>query len=346
MTDARRPLDLDPQRLKRITVCIRPFRRMGPRVEKTMLGDKTLVHNYGHGGAGWSLSWGCAEEVSHLVGDAAEVAVIGAGALGLTTAVRLAEAGAKVTVYADAFGNDTRSARATGSWSPDSRLAIADAVAPDFADRWQRWARASHMRHHAALGESATASYTERFLLRDHHRVQAPQSALGTVALEHLVLDLQKPMVEIQPQAYGFTTAFGKRTETLTFDIGLYIGYLLNELDRFGAERVSRHFVSAEELTALSQPILVNCTGYGAKTLFGDDDLIPVRGQIGWLPPHDGPLYGISYRGGNAIARPDGVIVQNRGAGDDWGHGVEDETPDRQEFLDILAVLRPAFASI
>ena len=54
------PLLTDPGRLSRITVCTRPFRAAGPRIETETVGDKRLVHNYGHGGSGWSLSWGAA----------------------------------------------------------------------------------------------------------------------------------------------------------------------------------------------------------------------------------------------------------------------------------------------
>jgi glycine/D-amino acid oxidase-like deaminating enzyme len=73
----------------RITVCTRPFRNAGPRLDVERLGDKTVVHNYGHGGNGWSLSWGsgaiAAEGV--LATGEHEVAVLGCGGIGLTTAI-------------------------------------------------------------------------------------------------------------------------------------------------------------------------------------------------------------------------------------------------------------------
>lgn len=48
-------------------VGIRPFRRSGVRVEAERLSDgRTVIHNYGHGGSGFTLSWGCAEEVARL----------------------------------------------------------------------------------------------------------------------------------------------------------------------------------------------------------------------------------------------------------------------------------------
>src|ERR1700682_758890 len=52
------PLHADIDRITAITVCTRPFRPQGPRLDVERLGDKTIVHNYGHGGSGWSLSWG------------------------------------------------------------------------------------------------------------------------------------------------------------------------------------------------------------------------------------------------------------------------------------------------
>jgi D-amino-acid oxidase len=45
-------------------VGLRPFRRSGVRVGRDHLRDgRTIIHNYGHGGAGFTLSWGCAREV-------------------------------------------------------------------------------------------------------------------------------------------------------------------------------------------------------------------------------------------------------------------------------------------
>ncbi len=50
-------------------VGLRPFRKPGVRLECDRLRDgRTVIHNYGHGGSGFTLSWGCAEEVFALGG--------------------------------------------------------------------------------------------------------------------------------------------------------------------------------------------------------------------------------------------------------------------------------------
>ena len=51
---------VSPERVVRTIVGLRPFRRSGFRVEAEPLGDTLLVHNYGHGGCGVTLSWGTA----------------------------------------------------------------------------------------------------------------------------------------------------------------------------------------------------------------------------------------------------------------------------------------------
>jgi glycine/D-amino acid oxidase-like deaminating enzyme len=106
--------------------CIRPVRAAGPNLGTQMIGDTLVVHNYGHGGSGWSLSWGSAEVA---VGKAlsvlpSEIAVVGCGIIGLTTAVVAQRAGLKVTIYTRDVIQRTRSFRAHGSFTPDSRVAL------------------------------------------------------------------------------------------------------------------------------------------------------------------------------------------------------------------------------
>lgn len=57
-------------RILRERVGLRPFRRSGVRLERGELRDRRpVIHNYGHGGSGFTLSWGCAESVLALAGE-------------------------------------------------------------------------------------------------------------------------------------------------------------------------------------------------------------------------------------------------------------------------------------
>src|SRR5580765_2819239 len=120
------PLRASVDRITRITVCTRPFRAEGPRLDVEKVGAKTVVHNYGHGGSGWSLSWGSgALATSHAMATGErDIAVVGCGALGMTTALQLQRAGARVTIYAKDLPPDVRSSLATGLYTPDSRICL------------------------------------------------------------------------------------------------------------------------------------------------------------------------------------------------------------------------------
>ena len=102
---------------------LRPYRDRTFRLEPETVGDKFVVHNYGHGGAGITLSWGCAQEVVDIVterGFASNegVGVLGAGVMGLTAATLLKALGLNVTIYAKAFPPHTTSNIAGGQWAP------------------------------------------------------------------------------------------------------------------------------------------------------------------------------------------------------------------------------------
>ena len=64
VAECSRVLNINKPRVIAERVGLRPFRRSGLRLERDRLRDSRIViHNYGHGGAGFTLSWGCAREV-------------------------------------------------------------------------------------------------------------------------------------------------------------------------------------------------------------------------------------------------------------------------------------------
>ena len=83
------------ERVIRTTVGLRPFRPTGFRLQGTKLDDRLLIHNYGHGGAGHSLSWGCGAVVADLAlaQEGRRAAVVGCGIVGLASALGLVSKG-------------------------------------------------------------------------------------------------------------------------------------------------------------------------------------------------------------------------------------------------------------
>lgn len=70
VAECSRVLKIDKPKVVAERVGLRPFRKSGVRVERDRLpGGRAVIHNYGHGGSGFTLSWGCAREVVDIARD-------------------------------------------------------------------------------------------------------------------------------------------------------------------------------------------------------------------------------------------------------------------------------------
>ncbi|HEX7784076.1 MAG TPA: FAD-dependent oxidoreductase [Sphingobium sp.] len=330
------PVRASIDRMFRITVCLRPFRAAGPRIETEQVGRKLVVHNYGHGGSGWSLSWGSAEIAVGLAMEAGakDIAVIGAGAIGLTTALTAQRAGASVTIYAKEQFPNVRSARATGTWSPDSRVAMEKDVDPRFADRWEAMARASFAAHQSYLGTAGDpVEWTDRYSLSDlspaDRKAAAPETPSGFISLEHRLADITPRSQPLGPGEHPFPTAFAYRNSSLTFNVADLSRQLMADFLIAGGKVMPMAFQEPGDLARLKQKTIIDCTGYGARALWKDESIVPVRGQIAWLIPQAGVTYGVYYKSLSVLARRDGIVVQELGQDDWFGYNDADESPDR-----------------
>jgi glycine/D-amino acid oxidase-like deaminating enzyme len=344
------PIRAHPDRLFDITVCLRPFRATGPRLDTEMLGDTLVVHNYGHGGSGWSLSWGSAAiaVAKALARGHKDVAVIGCGALGITAAITARRAGANVTVYCKDELMQARSARATGSWTPDSRIALKDPAGPAFADLWEQMARVSWKTYRNYLGLPGNpVEWADRYQLSDvppDHPAEAVPGALVFGEYQERIADLTPRPVDIPPGATPFQVPHVRRTSNMQFNIAAYAHLLLADFREMGGRIEVREFHTPSELTALKEKVVINCTGYGARALWKDESVVPVRGQIGWLIPQPEVAYGLVYRGVSVISRTDGIVVQAVEGGDMKGYGNDHEVIDRQEAEHAVGVIADLYS--
>ena len=331
------PIFAQVDRIFRVTVCLRPFRAAGPRLDVEKVGDKTIVHNYGHGGSGWSLSWGSsgmAVEKAMKAGER-DIAVIGCGALGLTSATLLQQAGARVTIYAKERPHETRSARATGTWSPDSRIALTNAVTPEFPALWERMCRKSFQTYASYLGMAGNpVEWTDRYILWDDDVGQTQGSELNVEQLPFAhygerVADLNPRFHELPPGAHPFPTHNARWSSSLTFNIAAYSRQLVHDFLVEGGRIEAMEFHTPGELNRLPQKVVINATGYGARALWKDESIVPVRGQIAWLIPQHEVNYGVFYKGIGILARRDGIAVQDGGFSEMDGYNNSNEEPDR-----------------
>jgi len=117
----------------------------------------------------------------------------------------------------------------------------------------------------------------------------------------------------------------------------------MDDFLREGGVIETREFTHPRQFAGLREPVVVNCTGYGARALLGDDSLVPVRGQTARLVPQPEVDYMVSDRGHNLVAIPrrDGLLVATQEPHD---FGNADATIDRgvsERAVERLAQLFP-----
>ena len=334
------PVRASEDRLFDVTVCLRPFRAAGPRLDTEQVGDTLVVHNYGHGGSGWSLSWGSSTLAVQkaMASSPAEIAVVGCGALGLTSAILAQKAGAQVTIYARDWLPETRSARATGSWTPDSRIALTDKAAPGFPALWEQMARISFKTYRSYLGlPGSPVEWNDRYVVSDsppgHPRPARAPGELDFAEYGDRILDITPNGTLLPRGSTPFPEPYVRHYSAMMFNIADYGHTLLTDFRLAGGKIVRAEFHTPSELAALKQKVVINCPGYGARALWKDESIVPVRGQIAWLIPQPEVDYGVQYRHVSMLPRRDGIVIQMLEGGDMRGYGDDNETPSHDEAM-------------
>ena len=310
------------------------------------------MHNYGHGGSGWSLSWGSSTIAVQkaMAGGPREVAVLGCGALGLTSATLLQRAGAKVTIYARDLLPQARSARATGSWTPDSRIALKGAAGPGFAALWEQMARTSFKTYRGYLGlPGKPVEWNDRYTVADYDldgpsRPPRPADPLGFGDDYHDSIADLTPKRELLAKAEApWDAPFVYRSSSMMFNIHDYGHALMADFFAAGGQFQRMEFSSPAQLAGLKEKVVVNCPGYGGRALWKDESIVPVRGQISWLIPQGEVDYGVQYNNVSVLSRTDGIVVQAVEGGDMKGYNDDHEVVDPAETDHAIAVVQALY---
>jgi D-amino-acid oxidase len=286
-------------RIIRTVVGLRPGRVGGFRLEAVNVGAKTVIHNYGHGSRGVTLSWGTA----HLaVEEAARTghrqhAVLGCGAVGLATARLLQRRGYDVTIYAKQLPPETTSNVALGMWGP---VGLNPNAPAEFRDKFTRAARLSHRYFQDLVGDYYGVRWVEFYSGSSAERI----AALKRDPFRDLYVDLQ----ELGPKDHPFPAPSVLRWMNLQIEPPVYLNALTRDFQLAGGRIIVRDFADVSSVLALPEPVVVNCTGLGARSLFDDQTVNPVKGQLIVLPPQPEVDYMCDVKS-DVVSRKDGVLL-------------------------------------
>jgi glycine/D-amino acid oxidase-like deaminating enzyme len=346
------PIRAHTDRLFDIKVCIRPFRTKGPNLDVEQIGDVMVVHNYGHGGSGWSLSWGSADMAVQkaMSRSPRQIAVIGCGIIGLTSAITAQRAGAQVTIYTRELLPRTRSVRANGSWTPDSRIALVSEAPANFGDTWEKMARMSWKNLRPYIGMAGNPiAFSDHYYLSDLPEGQvappnpdvpplpppswsgAPTRNADFARYDERIRDLTPRSQVLTDDNNPFPVKYVRRGTNLFFNFTEYGHLLTSQFFAAGGKIVMRDFHSPSELADLPEKVVINCPGFAARDWWKDKAMVPVRGQTGWLIPQPEVQYGLTYRGVQVLSKSDGIMVIALEYGDMKGYNNSDESVSRAE---------------
>ncbi|MFK4264816.1 FAD-dependent oxidoreductase [Streptomyces milbemycinicus] len=234
--------------------------------------------------------------------------VVGAGVIGLTSAIVLAESGRRVAVWSRDPIGDTTSAVAGGLWWPYR-------VEPE--EKVGAWS----LRTLGVLAELAARPGETGVRMVDGTLAGTGLGDLGPWATE--VPGLRPARREELPEGWGH----GLRARVPVVDMPTYLGYLRRRLEAAGGTVEQRAVATLAE-AAREAPLVVNCTGLGARDLVPDAEVRPVQGQLVLVENPGVDEWFVSADPGSAdtlyvLPQPYGVILGGTAREDVW-----DPAPD------------------
>jgi len=262
---------LDVVNIHQHVTCVRPKRRGGPRIEVEHSANKLIIHNYGHGGFGWSMLPGSVLhslsllEQNYLQPSSKHITIIGAGCMGLLTAIFLKERGWNPEIIAEEIFPLT-SHKAAGSLS-----VIAIKALPEKQSLMDQIMVDSHLfyRDQVMSGNPVLTGIAP-----------VPVYMIHEGSPSH-----RFPMIEagVMKKQEGVEVFFGgsekyaaQKFDTFFLDTKVV---MQNLMDKVLAYKISIIQKQVLDFLDVKTDIIFNCSGLGARR-WEPENMIPVQGHL------------------------------------------------------------------
>jgi D-amino-acid oxidase len=332
--------DLNPSTFEMIAG-LRPTRDVkGVRLQwGSPISGKKIFHNYGHGGGGITLSWGCALHVVNqlLIEPGIEressIAVLGSGIIGLTTALAIADSerfrNKRVTIHTMDIDRTT-SHVAGGQFYPSGERRVVKRfweANPGYTNSdvislatFDRIVKASYAHFDAERSRNVGVRKVTNFKLV---RRGEPETLVDFPDGFRDLRPLDRPY-------FGSMSATVRYFETLLIETPIYLPALKRRVEALTPRvQIVRQTIDQAALRQIPSNVIVNCLGLGSKRLFEDSELNGVKGNLVILKPDARVDYLFSGEPGEKdwyeymFSRRDGIIVGGTGE-----HVYLDDRPD------------------
>jgi len=270
------PPRLSEKYLGKHILCHRPMRKESPMMYVEKNGDKIIAHNYGHGGSGWTLAPGATKYVVNLLKQKLEeenisknepIAVVGAGVLGLFSALDLLDQGyTDISILAEFFDNlashnaGALLAPVSMDNSPDMQKLI-DQIG---VEAYKNYKDISEGRH-PIFDKRGVLIVPAYFDTREESGLE-PYVNVVMQPAKDVILDFQN----------------GTTRKMVAYDDGIFINtdILMQNLKQALKDKVKFKKVKIDSFKNVKQKIILNCTGMGSKVMLNDDKMVSVQGHL------------------------------------------------------------------
>jgi D-amino-acid oxidase len=257
-------------------VCIRAHRERIFHIATQEKYGKLLVHNYGHGGAGWTFLFGSVHEALRLFDQAInkkellrkqKIAVVGAGCYGLLTALMLTQQGFEVKIIARET-EGVPSTKAAGFFFPRYRKCSNEQEKELFI----RLGQESYKTYLSLIQGIHPFLHAGARLLPAYYGLDI-DPGFSSYITEGLLAAPQKVQVHFDSGKSYIMQEY----MTVFIETNILLQELWNSFKQWDIELTRQEIQSFEEL---DESIIFNCAGMGAQKLAEDTRIVPVQGHL------------------------------------------------------------------
>jgi D-amino-acid oxidase len=251
--------------------------------------------------------------------------------------VLLQEAGFDVTIYTKALPPETTSNIAGGQWFP-AFLFDEEKRTPQFDAQLVAAANYAYRRYQIMVG----ARYGVRWM-RNYACSHHPFRDGGLLGDTSPIRDLIPERRDLRAGEHPFSGfEYVRQFDTPIVEPPVYLAAMLDEFRIAGGKVRVGEISDVAAVQALPEKLVFNCTGLGARELFSDDELTPVKGQLTILLPQPEVQYAVLAGELYMFPRSDGIVLGGTHVEGDWS--LEPDLAKKQEILAGHAAFFGSFA--
>ncbi|MCH7672590.1 MAG: FAD-binding oxidoreductase, partial [Proteobacteria bacterium] len=238
-----------------------------------------------------------------------------------------------VTIYSKALPPNTTSNIAGGQWSPTS-VYDEEYLTPEFEAQFEQAMRHAFRYYQNLVGPR----YGVRWISNYSITRQAPSGD----SINDKYPDMYPQLMTLSRDQHPFDADYVRHYNTMLVEPAVYLPAMLQDYYGAGGNIVIREFMDRGDVLTLAEPVIINCSGLGSRTLFEDAELIPIKGQLTFLLPQSEINYMIIGNDGlYMFPRSDGILLGGTFERNQWSL-----EPDPVETSRIIDGHRAFFAAM